>query len=59
MVMCYKILSQRDAGHFIGHQKTYQSFIKSDIRCAVKGMKSDEERYRKIPFYFDDLCEYH
>ena len=51
------LLLQTDAGQNSNHQRTYQTYIKSSIRCAVQGVKSAEQRYQDVPFYFDNLRE--
>ena len=58
MTICHMILLlQTDEGQLSIHQKTYQTYIKSSIRCAVQGVESAEERYQNVPFYFDNLRE--
>ena len=47
---------QRDAGSHISGQQTFQTFIKSSIRCVVQGTGSSDERYN-FPYYFDHLCK--
>ena len=57
--MSHDISLQSDAGGRTlgGEVTTYQTYIKSTIRCAVQGVSSGEGRYQNVPFYFDNLRE--
>lgn len=36
-------------------QNIFQTYLKSSIRCGVRGLPTAEQRYRNVNFYFNDL----
>jgi len=55
VVYLYSFL-QSDAGVItFSQQNIFQTYLKSSIRCGVRGLPTAEQRYRNVNFYFSDL----